>query len=478
MTARTAAEFEAAALAAISDFPLVAAYVQAGDPRVLAQLRARAAMDAMLSEQVDVAQFEPFVKARDSTVLADATLKGILPLARAARVRLLVTNGDTSPFMLAAGRRITDPKGRIYMVESGVTIAPSATETVALTQMTTRIVPHTISAPLPFYRTELVQTDADVYLNTLSVWLDELEFTYSPDWHNVEINGKNYQVETDERRRLFICFGAKDVTGYGVQAGDSFEFRLTECEGRISDLKPADVFSLEYVYTPGDGALAMVLDAVLDEGAAPPSIADLRVMARYPSIFDHNAVYLGEFEFLLRRYLSGIRFLSVWNEQIEESVRGPNTDNINRLFVSGLVDGMTNEAFEDRVTELINRADNSYRISFVETVLAPVTVVVTGQVSVVHDPATIEAQVRENILGQYGDGEPDVSRGMSSPIRVQPINKLLKANVPAFQDEKADFKVEISLSDSQMPEEFAYISPDSLTVNVERADFNTGLWNY
>lgn len=478
MTARTAAEFEAAALAALSGFPLVAALVQAGDPRVLAQLRARAAMDAMLSEQVDVAQFEPFVKARDSTVLADATLKGILPLARAARVRLLVTNGHTADFVLAAGRRITDPKGRIYMVESGVTIAPDATETVALTQMTTRIVPHTINAPVPFYRTELVQTDADVYLNTLSVWQDELEFDYSPDWHNVEINGKNYQVETDERRRLFICFGAKDVTGYGVQAGDYFEFRLTECEGRINDLKPADVFSLEYVYTPGDGALAMVLDTVLDEGAAPPSIADLRVMARYPSIFDHNAVYLGEFEFLLRRYLSGIRFLSVWNEQIEESVRGPNTDNINRLFVSGLVDGMTNEAFEERVTELINRADNSYRITFIETVLAPVPVVVTGKVSVVHDPATIEALVRESIVDQYGDGQPDVSRGMSTPIRVQPINKLLKAKVPAFQDEKADFKVEIFLSDSQMPEEFAYISPESLTVNIGRADFNTGLWNY
>lgn len=376
--ALTAQEFEQAALAAVSAFPTVAAFVQAGDPRVLAQIRAQAAMLAMLSEQVEVAQYEPFVKVRDATVLADATLKGVLPLARACRVSLSVKNNDAAPFTLAAGRRILDPKGRIYMVESGITIAAGATQTVACTQMTTRIVAHTVGAPVPFYRVELAQTDADVYLNTLAVWQSAQEFDYAPDWFNVVINGFNYQVETDEQRRLFICFGARDITGYGVQAGDTFEFRLTECEGKISDLKPADTFSLEYVYTPADGALVLTLGSVLDTGAAPPSMADLRVMARYPSIYDHNAVYLGEFDFLLRRYLSDIRFLSVWNEQIEEAVRGANVGNINRLFVSGLIAGMTDPAFQARALELIARADNSYRVTFVPAVLTPVLVTITG----------------------------------------------------------------------------------------------------
>jgi hypothetical protein len=38
------------------------------------------------------------VKARDSTVLADATLKGILPLARSCRVNLSVKNTDAVPY--------------------------------------------------------------------------------------------------------------------------------------------------------------------------------------------------------------------------------------------------------------------------------------------------------------------------------------------------------------------------------------------
>lgn len=474
----TALELEQSALSALSAFPTVAAFVQAGDPRVLAQIRAQAAMLAMLSEQVDVAQYEPFVKVRDSTVLADATLKGILPLARACRVSLSVKNGDASPFVLAAGRRIVDPKGRIYMVESGVTVAAGATVLVSCTQMTTRTVTHTVTAAVPFYRVEFAHSDADVYLNTLAVWKGAQEYAYAPDWFNVQINGFNYQVETDEQRRLFICFGATDVTGYGVKAGDAFEFRLTECEGKIGDLKPADTFSLEYVYTPADGLLIVKLDSVLDAGAAPPTITDLRVMSRYPSIYDHNAVYLGEFDFLLRRYLSGIRFLSVWNEQIEESVRGANADNINRLFVTGLVTGMLDAAFQARTLELISRADNSYRVTFVPAVLLPIAVTITGRVAVVHDPATVEAQIRAALLGKFGDGQPDVSRGQSSPIRVQPINALLKSSIPAFQDEKSDFLVQIAIPDALMPEEFQYISSASLTVTVLRADFNTGLWNY
>lgn len=474
----SASEIELAALAALSSFPTVAAFVQAGDPRVLAQIKAQAAMLAMLSEQVDVAQYEPFVKARDSTVLADASLKGILPLARACRVSLLVTNGDALPFVLDAGRRLLDAKGRIYMVDSATTIAAGATVSVACTQRTTRTIAHTVVSPQPFYRIELTANDADVYLNTIGVFLGPLEFTYVPDWFNVGVGDMAYQVETDERRKLWVCMGSTDVVGYGVQPGDSFELRVTECEGKISDLAPAGAFTLEYTYTPADGLLVAALDTVLDVGAAPPSMADLRVMSRYPSIYDHNAVYLGEFDFLLRRYLTGIRFLSVWNEQVEEVARGASLNNINHLFVSGLVTGMTNPAFQARAAELISRADGSYKVSFVTTDIEPVPVTIAATVAVVHDTATVTAQIRAAMLAKYGDGSPDVSKGLSNPIRNQVINRLLRDKVPALQDELSDFKVTVTLPGTILPEQFLHISEASLTVTVTRADYSSGLWNY
>jgi hypothetical protein len=474
----SASAIESAALAALSSFPTVATFVQAGDPRVLAQIKAQAAMLAMLSEQVDVAQYEPFMKARDATVLADASLKGVLPLARACRVQLAVTNGDAAPFVAAAGRRLVDQKGRVYVVDSAVTIAAGATISVACTQRTTRTITHSVSVATPFYRIELAQSESDIYLNTIGVFLGAQEFAYAPDWFNVGPDDFAYQVESDERRRMWVCMGSQGVVGYGVQPGDSFELRIAECEGLISDLAPASVFSLEYVYTPADGLLKAVLDTVLDTGAAPPSMADLRVMSRYPSIYDHNAVYLGEFDFLLRRYLTGIRFLSVWNEQIEEDARGASVNNINHLFVSGLVTGMTNAAFEARATELIARADDSYKVVFVPAVVLPVAIAITCTVASVHDTATVESQIRAAMLGKYGAGTPDVSKGMSNPIRNQVIIRLLREKVVALQDELSDFHVEVTLPGTILPEQFLHITSASMTVAVSRAEYNAGLWNY
>lgn len=478
MTAATKEQIQQAALNALSQYPTVAQFVQAGDPRVLAQIGAQAAMLAMLAEQVDMAQFEPFLKARDGTVLADATLRGVLPLARACRVEVTLTNTDTADFFVDAGRRFIDPRGRIFEADSWVVVPAAGSATLVLSQRARRVVTHKVGASASFYRIEVEQTDEDIYLNTLEVFRDGQQLAYSPDWCNVGPGDLAYQVETDERRKLWVCLGMDGVVGYGAKAGDQFELRIAECDGRITDLAVGDAFNFEYIYTQAEGRVKVAMAAMVEEGASPLTMPELRVIARYPSIYDHNAVYLGEFDFLLRRYLSNIRFLCVWNEQIEETVRAPSVNNINRLFVSGLVEGMTNAAFEERVTELIGRADDSYKVQFVATVPTPVTVVVNAKVSVVHDPATVEAQIRAAILGKYGDGQPDVSKGLASPIRHQAVFRLLRDSVPALQDELSDFDLSVTLPGTVLPEHFLHITQASLTVNVTLATFNSGTWNY
>lgn len=478
MTAATKDQFQQAALNALSNYPLVAQYVRAGDPRVLAQIGAQAAMLAMLSEQVDVAQFEPFLKSRDATVLADASLKGVLPLARACRVSLTLTNSDTADFLIDAGRRFLDAKGRIFEADTWAVVKAGQTAVIACTQRTRRVISHTTGNVAPFYRIEVDQTDDAVFLNTLAVFKGSDEFVYAPDWFNVLPNALAYQIETDERRKLWVCLGSKDVVGYGAQQGDVLTLKITECEGRINDLTTGSEFNFEYIYTPQEGRIKTQLTTMLDEGAAPLTMAELRVIGRYPAIYDHNAVYLGEFDFLLRRYIGSIRFLSVWNEQIEEAVRGPKVSSINKLFVSGLVEGMGNAGFEVRVRDLIARADDSYVVVFVPTVMAPVAVTVTGQVAVVHDPAAVESQIRAAILGKYGDGQQDVAKGLSNPIRYQAIYRLLRESVAALQDNQSDFSVAVTLPPAPLPEEFMHISAASLTVVIERTAAGSGTWNY
>ena len=481
--AYTAKEFEAAGLNALTQFPAAAQLAQVGDPRLLAPLRANSYMLAMLSAQLDVAQFEPFLKATDATVLADAAMRGVLPLSRPALVLLSVTNGGANPWTMDAGRRMIDPKGRIYTSAAASTIAPGATVQVLAYQRTERVIRHVVTTAMPFYRIEVTPSDdVRVQVNSLSLWLigqsGETELAYQPEWCNVQQGDMVYQVEVDERRRMWIQLGKADSVGYQPAVGEVFEVRLNETMGKISDLAMGTTFGLEYIYTAADARVTMSLASVQDTGADAPTTAELRVISRYPALYDHNAVYLGEFQVLLRRYLTGVRFLSVWNEQVEEHVRGASVDNINTLFVSGLIDGMSDAAFSSRVHELIKRADSSYRVRIVGAVSYPVPVTVTASVAAVHDSATVRAQIRSVLLGALGDGSADVSEGMRLRVRTQVITALLKKNVPALQDDMSDFKVEITLPEVLLPEHFFHLTESSLSVSVTTADHSVGLWSY
>ncbi|MGW8422814.1 hypothetical protein [Comamonas sp. HJ-2] len=478
MAALTSSELFTAAKDDLSNFPTVAQLVKAGDPRILMQLSAQSVMLSMLSAQVEVAKYEPFNKSRDGTVLADAALKGILPLGRACRVTLEIKNNDTEPVTLGSQRRILDAKGRLYELDAAVSIPAGMTSTVTGQQIRRRTVTHEVDTAADFYSMEVPQASDGLYLNTLTVSKGAEVFRYAPDWFNVKPGEKAYQVEVDNLRLLYVRFGKSTVVGYGVSQGDGFTMEITECNGRLTDLAPGDNFNLEYVFNAPETNLALTLKGIDDEGASPHTIEELRVMAKYPAVYDHNAVYLGEFTFLLRRYISGFRFLSIWNEQVEEAVRGANVSNINTLFVSGLVKGMSASVFNKRAAELLNRADGSYKYKFVATSLQAVPVTVTAAVAISWDRALVESQIRAVILGFYGDGSINVSEGMSNPIRKAQINRLLRENVPALRDEKAEFDVAVSLPAAPKPEHFLHIAPDSLTVNVSSSEYGSNLWNH
>ena len=81
----TKADFQRAIRDSISSYPAIAPLYQSGDPRVLQHLDAMATMLAMFSAQLETAMSEPFEKTRDTTVLADAAMRGIVRKATPAR---------------------------------------------------------------------------------------------------------------------------------------------------------------------------------------------------------------------------------------------------------------------------------------------------------------------------------------------------------------------------------------------------------
>lgn len=470
-------DFQAAMESAIAGFPAAATAYKAGDPRLIAQIQACAAMLAMLSQQVDVAEAEPFLKARAGTVLADAALKGILPLATPARVQVAVANPSGSAVTLAAGRVILDGKGRSYSVLASATIAAAGSGVITAQQYTTRQISHTVGVSAPFYEVQVTASSDGAYLAGLTVSDASGEFTYSTEFANVASGARVYHAETDEYRRLFLRFGASGIVGHQPASGDVLTITVRECAGEI-DIAEGDSFALAYTADAAEGACTLTLDELLASGSAPHDIDTLRVLARYPALHDANAVHLGNFDFLLRRHLpSGLEFLSVWNEQAEEAVRGANSSNINKLFVAVSVPGQSSGTTQAQVSQIVARADDSYRLAFVAPVEVAVPITVTAQVAAVHDPGDIASQIETVLLGLYGRGTAAAARGLSRTFRIQTIHTELRDSIAALQDQISDFSVVVGSTPSPLPEHFRFLTSASVTVNVTAIQDSTGLWS-
>jgi hypothetical protein len=232
--------------------------------------------------------------------------------------------------------------------------------------------------------------------------------------------------------------------------------------------------TLEYQANAWESSVSLAVDTILSEGADPPSLEVLRVMARYPAIYDTNSVFLGNFDFLIRRALPDVKFLAVWNEAVEERVRGASVQNVNSLFVSILLPTQATETTRTMVRQLIGRADDSLRVKFVDPVAAPVSLTITATVSAIHDPGDVESQIRTLLLTNYGEGSTEASRGLAGMRNVD-VQTLLKANVSALQDQQADFKADVALVSSILPENYRYLTSSSVTVTVTRGDAGTSL---
>lgn len=469
-------DFLLALESAIQSRPAAADAYRAGDPRLLAMTDAVATMFAMLSQQVDAAEAEAFLKARTGTILADAALKGVLPLAKPAKVTITVANPGASPVTLAAGRMVLDAKGRHYTIDGAATVSAGGSVDMTATQLTTRTVERTVEASLPFMEIEVPPSEDGGFLAGIDVAEGGVSFTYSPDFCNVAAGQRVFHVETDERRRVFIRLGADGVAGYQPAAGQVLTITLRECLGAV-DLAAGDQFVLEYVVSGDESALALTLASLDVAGAAPPDTETLRVLSRYQALHDVNAVFLADFDFLLRRQLAGVRFLSVWNEQVEEAVRGASVGNMNRLFVAYDIVGQSPTASEAQIRSIVARADDTYEVTFVPVRLMPVPLTVTAQVAAVHDPADVEAQVRQVLLAQYGQTSAAAARGMAKAFRMQALNAALKAGVVALQDQVSDFTVTIGATPPALPEDFRYFSSATMNVVVERIADSVGLWS-
>lgn len=481
----------------IAKFPAIAALYEVGDPRIMQHIDAMATMLAMQSAQIEVAQNEPFQKTRDSTVLADSAMRGIVPKGSPTRAKIKAVNSSDKSLSIETGRNILDSKGRLWQIVTPAVVAPGESATFEALQKTVSVIEHTVAVSETFYAIEIPSTEGDAYLSALSVKDSEGEYEYRDKYVNTFPGERVFHVEADDRQRIYARFGFENVVGIQPDEGTVITLTLEYTEGEI-ELEADSPFSFEYILDSAESSLEMSAVSVITQGQNPISMSVLRDLSRYPSIYDNNAVFLGEFDFLIRKNFPTLKFLSVWNECLEEEARGSDLSNINCLFIACLSkeggetvvtrdkDGnfTTTEiekadwtGIQKEIAEVVKNSDDSYRIRFFAPVRSPMKVTISATVSTSYVASEIKEKIIEALVNEYGPESANSRRGQTK-ILYRKIYALLREKVPALSDGEADLQVSISdySTENAYPEEWRYIDKESITVTVSTTNITTPNW--
>lgn len=480
----TASEIEQKVLIRLQDYPEIAARYATGDPTIKANLAAQITMLGLIGFEVDISEVEPFMKTRERTILADATNKGILPIAIPCKHVVRAYNSHKGTMTISAGRYIEDVQGRTWRLLETANIPTNGQVDVMVEQSELRTFKYTAVTSDPFQQVNIDLQD-DMHLANISLKDNENNhYAYKPKWMNVEKGEYAVNFKTDSRRRMIVEFGDSNRFGRTLIANTEIEFTVIETYGEIdvSKLKEA---SLSEVKNSNEQKLTFkFLEGGLKQnGVDPLSTDQLQLLSSYPN-YDENAVLLGEFTPNVRKKFMGqTDYINVWNESIHEVFYGANINNINHLFVAlkpknpdELIDIQT------KVAQYIGILDNLYKskVKFMVVEERSFNLKIKGTLDPVHNIEDIKQQVTTFLLGLYGHGKLAASYNLPEGFNIQKMSKLITENIPAFQDQISDFMIisEDLNNNPIQPHQWVYLDSQSIQYDLKsRAGHSQGHWS-
>lgn len=485
----TQADFQAQLVANLNDSEVMARY-QAGDPILVQQLQSIAAYFVLLGQEIEVATIEPFTKTRPRSIIADATNKGILPVATPCQHIVEVINNAANTVSLSAGRVIEDSQGgRPWRLLSSITVNSGQTSEVLVEQSGLREITYTVPVAEPFHQARVVVNDG-VFLSGITVRDTVVpsanSYRYAPRWMNVAAQEYAVTITTDSMQRVFVQFGDDQRVGRTAQTNQKFIFTLIESYGFVDAARLKDAALAEVLNTDEQRVrVRFKQGGLVRAGADPLTVSELKLLSSYPALYDENAVFLGNFDYLARsKFMKRTNYLTVWNETIQERMYGVTWQDINHLHLAVVAKTPAEQAtIENDIRQLIGRADSLFdgRIKVRAVVERPYHLTVTGKLAGVYDIDTVKNQIRNLLTAAYGKGTLAASRWLADGINTQEVSTLLRDNITAFQDRMYDFVVtgENLLNNPVKPHEWLYLTNASISVDLSRtADTGGSLWTY
>lgn len=471
-------------LIALQQYPEIAARFNAGDPTITAPIQAMQHIMAELGRDVDVSELEPFVKSREATILADASNKGILPLATPCQHYVTVINTGTERLTIASGRGFEDGQGRVWRFLQNAEILANNQARVLAEQSQVRSISRTIIETVPFAQFSLPILE-DMSLVALNVKDQNNQvYNFVTRWMNTKAGDYAITLKTNSLREIILEFGDTARFGHTLEANTVLNIQMIESYGYV-DVTGLKEASFQELLIPQEGKLRLRFadNGLVRMGANPLSIDQMRLLASYPT-HDDNAVFLGNFDFLVRKkFMARSHYINVWNEAIHEQYFGADINNINRLFVSVKPKNASEYTLIcNEIKQLIAQVDSLYadnRTVFIVPEERQFKITVKATLSPVHDTEAVKEQIKTLLLSNYGKEQIAASYFLSNGFNLQEIIKLINTNIVAFQDRQSDFKIDIEDLTAKpiKPNQWLYIGASSITFDIQRSKgMGESLW--
>ena len=467
----------------LQDSPEIALRYQNSDPLVTRMIQAQAGMIADQSSDIDIAIIEPFIKSNPRTILADATNKGILPVATPCQHYIEVNNKSLEAVTISAGRYFEDLQGRNWRFLQTANAGLGEKVYVLAEQSEVRTKDYHVVFTEAFHQVTL---DIQEELNLCGIRIMDNtgnNYTYRSSWLNSPPGEYAYNLKTDSMRHILVEFGDNLRCGSTVQANTILSFEITESDGQI-DTNALREASLREVVNNVETQIQLKFkeNGLVRSGADPLSIDQLSLLSSYPT-HDKNAVFLSDFDYSVRKaFMSRCSYLTVWNEAMQDKYYTASLDDINHLNVCFEPKNVVDKAqLSQEITDYIGQIDTLYKDHVKQRSLAirEFQIQITAKLAPVHNVEAVKEEIKTLLLARYGRTSLASSYFLADGFNTQEIADALKKNISAFQDHISDFSIGVEdlAANPIKPHQWTYMTSASISINVIRtATSGANLW--
>lgn len=500
-----------------SKYSQLSPLLQAGDPRLTQAIGSIATMLSMLSQQIEASTDEQFNRIKKSTVDAWLASHGVWKSAKAATFKVRVKNPHpTANVLLNLFTQLVSDNGVTCrtMDRRAYTIEPNQSITVDVGQYTRRNnnndFVHTVTETKPFYQIEIPLEEDGEYREELLVYVNDEGWSYQADYMNLQPGDKAYTLTVSSTGRLVVQFGDDALGGKMLKAGDVVRMNAFTTKGADHGIRVGTKMVTENPFDRG-ATLEFEVIEITYPGDNPMSEEAKAQLAKYPALYDSSAVYLGEFEAMVRRKMPNLQFLSIWNEMRHEEATGTrDVKNVNCLFVAALnVNGggfqygyndnarstsvvfseitatqmaLPNSQFLYEIEKIIKEADDSYRVRFWYPCAINPAITVNIECGSSFDAEQIRTKAKQVIVKRYGRYYAGTqNRSPAYPnraIRRRDIVNMIQDACPELRapGSEIDVLVDDPAGSSSHPNIYKWVREQDITINVKTSGLVGVAW--